>query len=205
MAVVDPGVGGFRRPLALKVGRGDILVGPDNGLFALAAERLGGIEIGVEIKNRRYMLDKVSPTFHGRDIFAPTAAHLSNGADIADVGPLLDPKLLAEVPWPKPIIERERIICQVIDIDRFGTLRLSINALKLKELGVSVGRPLWVGVSGHRHLMPFVETFEDVSAGEFLMTVDSSNWISIAQNLGNAAERLNASVGDEVVLKVPAS
>ncbi|HZD59342.1 MAG TPA: SAM-dependent chlorinase/fluorinase [Anaerolineae bacterium] len=204
MAVVDPGVGGSRRPLAVKVGRGDILIGPDNGLLILAAEKLGGIELCVEITNRQYMLESVSPTFHGRDIFAAAAAHLSNGVDIAAVGPQVDPALLTGVPWPKPVIEPGRITCQIIDIDRFGTLRLSIDAPGFKELGISIGGSLWAKVSGHRHLMPFVETFEAVSAGEFLVIIDSANWVSIAQNLGSAAQQLGASIGDEAILVAPA-
>jgi len=200
VAVVDPGVGGVRKPLLLKAARGDVLIGPDNGLLIPAAERLGGVAGSVEIKNRRYMHDVVSPMFHGRDIFAPVAAHVSNGADMADIGPSIDPALLAKMPWPKPVIEPGRIICQVIDIDRFGTLRLNIDARKFEKLDVPVGETLSIEFAGRKQLVRFVETFSDVPRGELLIAVDSASWLSIAKNLGNAAKALGIGIGDEVVI-----
>ena len=94
-AVVDPGVGTARRALALAGGDGRIYVGPDNGLLLLAADRLGGVREAVEITEGTYLLSPVSATFHGRDVFAPAAAHLARGLPLGELGPALDPAALA--------------------------------------------------------------------------------------------------------------
>src|ERR671929_935574 len=94
LAVVDPGVGGSRRPLALRDGEGRLYVGPDNGLLVTAAEAGGGVAEAHELANPAYALERVSRTFHGRDLFAPAAAHLALGVPAAELGPPLDPEVL---------------------------------------------------------------------------------------------------------------
>src|SRR5690349_6007049 len=98
VAVVDPGVGTPRRPIAIRTGRGDVLVGPDNGLLIPAAHVLGGVAAAHEIANADLFLSKVSSTFHGRDIFSPVGAHLANGLPIAEVGPEVDVPTLRALP-----------------------------------------------------------------------------------------------------------
>jgi S-adenosylmethionine hydrolase len=106
VAVVDPGVGGARKPVALRGGDGRLYVGPDNGLLLVAADSLGGIEEAVEIANEDYMLTPVSRTFHGRDIFSPAGAHLAAGVELRELGPVLDPATLARLELPVAQIGR---------------------------------------------------------------------------------------------------
>src|SRR5206468_9429147 len=94
LAVVDPGVGGGRRPLALRDGEGRLYVGPDNGLLLPAADRFGGVVEACELANPAFALESVSRTFHGRDLFSPAAAHLALGVTLADLGPPVDPEAL---------------------------------------------------------------------------------------------------------------
>src|SRR5438445_442988 len=126
LAVVDPGVGGARRPLALRDGEGRIHVGPDNGLLVLAAEKLGGIAEAHELANSEYALESVSRTFHGRDLFSPAAAHLALGVPIAELGPPIAPDALARLDTPRPEIGTSRIHATVLSIDRFGNMQLNL-------------------------------------------------------------------------------
>src|SRR5439155_16449422 len=101
-AVVDPGVGSSRRGIALRGGDGRLYVGPDNGLLIPAAEKLGGVEAAHELTNREYALEPVSPTFHGRDIFSPAAAHLASGVALEQLGPAIVPGSLARPELAQP-------------------------------------------------------------------------------------------------------
>src|SRR4051812_39756332 len=109
LAVVDPGVGGDRREIAISGENGRIYVGPDNGLLVPAAEKLGGIQAAHEISNRQYALEPVSATFHGRDVFSPAAAHLARGLDIAELGPALEIDSLSRLEVPKADVTDRRI------------------------------------------------------------------------------------------------
>src|ERR1043166_9140863 len=122
LAVVDPGVGGQRRPLALRTGSELLLVGPDNGLLILAAEKLGGIAAVHELANPEYALDSVSRTFHGRDLFSPAAAHLALGVPLAELGPPLDSDALARLDLPQPDVGATRVHATVRSNDRFGNV-----------------------------------------------------------------------------------
>jgi len=201
LGVVDPGVGTRRRALVLEVERGDYLVGPDNGLLIPAARALGGIEKAVEITNERYMLQPVCPTFHGRDVFAPVAAHLARGVDITEFGPSIEVKTLEKAPWPEPRIKGREIFAEVIDVDRFGTLRFSISRVDLAERGVRLGVELHLIFRGRDFVFPFCATFSEVEAGEALLLVDSSNLLSLAVNQGSAAEKFGLEIGEKVKLK----
>src|SRR5204862_2575723 len=114
LAVVDPGVGGQRRSLALRTGERRLLVGPDNGLLIPAAEVLGGIEAAHELANPEYALDTVSRTFHGRDLFSPAAAHLARGIPIDELGPPVDPQALVRLDVPEPGIGQDRLRASVL-------------------------------------------------------------------------------------------
>ncbi len=127
VAVVDPQVGTERRALALRSGDGRILVGPDNGLLSLAWERCGGVDLAVDITRSPHRLEPVSATFHGRDIFAPVAAHLARGAELADAGDPLDPTALAVVELPKPRTEGGELVAHALVLDRFGNVGLNVD------------------------------------------------------------------------------
>src|SRR5205085_2232579 len=120
VGVVDPGVGTARRPIAVRTRRGDVLVGPDNGLLPAAAAALGGVSEAVELADARFMLQPRSNTFHGRDIFAPMAAALATGTPLGDLGPSLDPTTLVSLDLPRPCWDGEALQCAVVYVDNFG-------------------------------------------------------------------------------------
>src|SRR5436305_15138481 len=118
LAVVDPGVGSGRRPLALRDGKGRLHVGPDNGLLLPAADAFGGVAQAHELANADYSLQPVSRTFHGRDLFAPAAAHLAAGVPLDALGPALDPDELVRVEVPRAEVGQNRIRSAALGIDR---------------------------------------------------------------------------------------
>src|SRR5207249_9612659 len=125
IAVVDPGVGTERLPLALKTGRGDLLVGPDNGLLIAAAEELGGIVEARSITNRALMLERISSSFHGRDIFSPTAAHLATGTPFEEVGPTVPLDSLVRLPEVRPTVRDGVLETAVVHVMVFGNVTLA--------------------------------------------------------------------------------
>src|SRR5213596_3650577 len=127
LAVVDPGVGGQRRSLALRAGDGRLLVGPDNGLLIPAAETLGGIEAAHELANPDYALDIVSRTFHGRDLFSPAAAHLARGVALEQLGLPIDDQALVRIEVPTPEVGHNRIRATVLYVDHFGNIELNLK------------------------------------------------------------------------------
>ncbi|RJQ52331.1 MAG: hypothetical protein C4521_10680 [Actinobacteria bacterium] len=201
LAVVDPGVGARRRAVAIGCRDGSALVGPDNGLLAYAARLLGGVAASHEITNTRYMRPSRHPTFHGRDVFAPAAAHLASGVPLDALGPPIQPETLAPLPWPEPAAEDHVIACRVIDVDRFGTVRLNVREEQLGSLGVDTSRDVDLAF-GHIELkLPLAKTFADVAKGRPLLLFDSSNLLSLALNQESAAERYGLTVGDRVTLR----
>lgn len=205
LGVVDPGVGTERRQVALRVARGDVLVGPDNGLFMLGAEALGGISEARQLDNRSLWLDSnASTTFHGRDIFSPVAARLAAGAATFDeVGSALEIDSLVALPTVHVKVGDGWIETEVIYIDSFGNLRLAGGAQDLVEaLGdVTDGRPLWVEMSGDAgddprvEELPFATTFGAVAEGASLVYIDSSGHLALADNQGSAASRRGITSG----------
>lgn len=200
LAVVDPGVGGARRPIGIETEQGSFLIGPDNGLLIPAANRLGGIRKVVEISNKEFMLEPVSATFHGRDIFSPVAAHLLKGINLALLGSEIKPAALEKAPWPEPKIGQSQIKAEVIDIDRFGTVHLNVTQSHLKQLKINDGEKLKIEWEKSSQVLPFLKTFSDVGKGKPLLLVDSSGYLCLAVNQGNASELLNLKVGQQVNL-----
>ena len=121
VCVVDPEVGTKRKPIIIKVGRGDYLIGPDNGVLIPATRFLGGIKKAVGITNEKYMRKPVSPIFHGRDIFTPAAAYLSKGVKMEEFGKELNPKNLAKAPYEEAEIRGNEIHAKVISTNKFGS------------------------------------------------------------------------------------
>jgi S-adenosylmethionine hydrolase len=200
LAVVDPGVGTERRPIAVLTGRGDILVGPDNGLLLPAAGRLGGAAEARLLENAGWRLPRTSSTFHGRDIFAPAAAHLALGEPFDDAGPLIDPGSLVQLEIPIPTVEPGRLGTSVVYIDSFGNLRLAgteadlAAALGPPELGAGLELTL-PAPTVRTELARWSRTFGEARPGELLVYVDSSGNLAIAVSTGNAAERLGTEPG----------
>jgi S-adenosyl-L-methionine hydrolase (adenosine-forming) len=200
LAVVDPGVGTSRGAVALRAG-GCLLVGPDNGLLAWAAEALGGADRAHALANPDYQLSPTSRTFHGRDVFAPVAAHLATGVDLAELGPELDPARLVRLEAPTARLDGDRLLAEVVAVDHFGNLLLSFGHSELERAGLRLGDQVEIRVGERSSSATVGETFGAVPAGSLVVHEDSSRRIAISRNHGRAAEALQARAGDAVVLE----
>jgi S-adenosylmethionine hydrolase len=200
LAVVDPGVGGPRKPIALRGGEGRLYVGPDNGLLLVAAERLGGVEAAVELSEPAYRLESVARTFHGRDIFAPAAAHLAAGVELGVLGPEVSVDALIRLELPVPEVGARRIRATVVYVDRFGNVQLNLTSAELEEIGIEPGANVEVAVGFERYYAVAARTFAEVRRGDIVLYEDAYRNISLAINQGNAAEMFGAAVGQELEL-----
>ena len=200
VAVVDPGVGTRRRAVVLQAGRGDLLVGPDNGLLLPAVERLGGVEKAYSLENENLFKIPVHPTFHGRDIFAPAAAHLSLGVSPQEVGPPLDEEDLAPAPWGRAKEGEGAVYALVIDVDRFGSLRLNAYPAQVKSLGYKEGDTILLGVGEGELEATYAPTFGEVEIGSILLFEDSSGVMAAGINGGSLARTTGATPGDLLII-----
>jgi S-adenosyl-L-methionine hydrolase (adenosine-forming) len=187
VAVVDPGVGTARRGIVVEA-PGGLLVGPDNGLLAAAADALGGVRRVVVLDNPAWHASAVAPTFHGRDVFAPVAARLAGGADVADAGTTVDPKTLVRLPEPVVAGGAGWLEAEVTSVDRFGNVQLAARGSALDGFG-----PL-VSVGGLRAVR--ARTFGDAHPGELVVFIDSADRVAIAVNGGRAVVALGVTPGD---------
>jgi S-adenosyl-L-methionine hydrolase (adenosine-forming) len=201
VAVVDPQVGTERRGLALRTGDGRVLVGPDNGLLSLAWQRCGGVELVVDITRSPHRLEPVSATFHGRDIFAPVAAHLAAGAELADAGDPLDPASLTTVELPEPRQEAGGLVAHALVVDRFGNAGLNVDHNGLAGTGITLGETIEIETGGERYLAKYAHTFADVTPGELLVYEDAYRTLAVAINRGDAASTLGLRPDAEVRLR----
>lgn len=201
LAVVDPGVGSPRKAVAVRVAEDDrVLVGPDNGLLLLAVERFGGAVEAVDVSRSPVRLEPISATFHGRDLFAPVAAHLALGTEPAALGEPLDPGELIAIERPPPAIEPGRLVATVGHLDSFGNATLIASAASAAEAGLKLGRPIVVEASGERCDAVYAVTFADVAEGELLLYLGATGSLALAVNRGSVAERLDLGPGAEVEL-----
>jgi S-adenosyl-L-methionine hydrolase (adenosine-forming) len=201
VAVVDPQVGTERRAVALETGDGRILVGPDNGLLSLAWERSGGVTLAVDVTRSPHRLEPVSATFHGRDVFAPVAARLAAGAELADAGDPLQPDQLERLELPEPRQEGEALVAHALICDRFGNVTLDVEHDRLEGSGLRLGASVEVEVGDRRRLATYAHTFADVGAGELLVYEDAYRTLALAVNRGNAAAMLGVEPDAEVRLR----
>ncbi len=205
LAVVDPDVGAQRRAVALELQDGRRLVGPDNGVLALAAQAGGGIVAAVDIARSPYRLEPVSATFHGRDLFAPVAAHLAGGVVLAATGDPCDPGELVGLDLPRPRLEEGALVSHVRHVDRFGNLQLDADHQDLADSGLRLGRAVELEFrpagGADRVAFPYVRTFADVDRGEMLLYEDAQRRGSIAVSHGDAAARLGLGLDDEVRIR----
>jgi S-adenosyl-L-methionine hydrolase (adenosine-forming) len=201
LAIVDPKVGSDRRALALRT-PDRLFVGPDNGLLIAAAERFGGIEEAVALENSEYHLDPVSRTFHGRDVFAPAAAHLALGAKLADFGPAVEPEGLARLDVPAAEVGTGRLRAQVLYVDRYGNVQLTATAEDLERAGIEPGARVEIDVGFESYFATVARTFADVRVGDILLYEDSYWNVALAINGGNAAEMLGGGAGAELRIRL---
>jgi S-adenosyl-L-methionine hydrolase (adenosine-forming) len=201
VAVVDPQVGTERRGLALRTGEGRLLVGPDNGLLSLAWERFGGIELAVDVTRSPHRLEPVSATFHGRDLFAPVAAHLAAGAALADAGDPIEPDELQRVELPEPRREDGALLAHVLVIDRFGNASLNVAHEQLAGSGLTLGAAVELELGGNRLSATYAQTFADVGPGELIVYEDAYRTLAVAINRGDAAATLGLRPDSELRLR----
>jgi S-adenosylmethionine hydrolase len=202
VAVVDPQVGTERRAVALRCRDGRMLVGPDNGLLSLAWERAEGVELAVDVTRSTHRLEPVSATFHGRDVFAPVAAYLAAGAQLAEAGEPLDPETLAQVQPPEPAgAEDGRVGAHALATDRFGNVALDLSHETLAGTGLTLGGEVEIAVRDEFHLATYAVTFADVGQGELLVYEDAYRMLAIAINQGDARATLGLEPDDEVQLR----
>ena len=200
LAVVDPSVGSERRAVVLETAWGEFFVGPDNGLLIPAAQECGGIKRAFEVTDQRFMLTPVSRTFQGRDVFAPAAAHVANGVDPEELGPAIEPGTLAPLEIADAWVHDDHLHAEILQVDRFGNLQLNFGREHLEKIDLGDTEHLEVRLEGHRLRLPFVGTFSDVKAGEFALVEDSYRHMSLAVNNGDAAARLRARPGSNVIV-----
>ncbi|HUQ43387.1 MAG TPA: SAM-dependent chlorinase/fluorinase [Candidatus Limnocylindria bacterium] len=204
VAVVDPGVGTERRPIGIRTARGDVLIGPDNGLLVPAAERLGGIAESRLLANRAWMLPVTSQTFHGRDLFAPMAAQLAIGGAFEDLGPAVEPRDLVRLPAATATVEEGRLVTAATYVDSFGNVRLAGGpadlAAALGDLpwGTRLGLELLDDPATRDDHARWHQTFGDATAGELLVYVDSNGNLALAVSSGDAASRLRIGTGARI-------
>jgi len=201
LAVVDPGVGGHRRPLVLRDNEGRFYVGPDNGLLLPAAER-AGIAAASELANPAYALESISRTFHGRDLFAPAAAHLARGVQIGELGPPIDPEALVRLDLPEPVFSDGVIHATTLYVDSFGNIALNLTRDDLERVGVVPGTRVELDVAGERYYAVSARTFADARAGDVILYEDSYRNMSIAISNGNAAAMLRAVIGRPLSIRI---
>ena len=204
LAVVDPGVGGQRRPLALEDASGRLYVGPDNGLLLPAAERYGGVVAAHELANPAYALEHVSRTFHGRDLFSPAAAHLALGVPLGELGPPIDVDALVHLELPQPEHGDDGIRATVLGIDRFGNAALNLTRDDFEQAGIVPGTTVEVDAAGNRYFAVAARTFADAREGDLILYEDSYRNVAIAVSRGSAAALLGLDEGSELRLHVDA-
>jgi len=201
VAVVDPGVGTSRSPIVIRAERGDLLIGPDNGLLRPAAARLGGIREARLAANRALWLPETSNNFHGRDIFSPVAAHLARGVALQEVGPPLATDTLIDLELPAASVREGRLNTAVVFVDRFGNCRLAGDLPDLNgAIGpVTTGQRLAIQLAAARHEVVWSSTFGLVDPGKALLYRDGDTaGLALAVNQGSAAEQFGLALGDLV-------
>jgi S-adenosylmethionine hydrolase len=190
MAIVDPGVGSERKAIAIKT-KNYYFIGPDNGILIPAAKEDGIIEI----RETKISLPYISSTFHGRDIFAPTAAFLAKENNFEKIGEKINK--FNDLEFFKSI-NKDFIECEVIFIDRFGNLVLSI---KNSDIDLSNNR-LLLEKNGKEYELKYVNTYANANKGELLILRGSSDFYEISIREGSAKDFLNISVGNKIIIKV---
>ncbi len=201
VCVVDPGVGTRRKPIIIEAGRGDFLIGPDNGVLLPATAVLGGIKKIVEITNEKYMKKPVSPVFHGRDIFVPAAAYLSKGVKIEKFGKKLNSNDLVKAPYEEAKAVKNEIHAKVISINKFGSLHLNIMHDIWDKFNVKKGDIVAVNFARKTLKVPFLTTFGDAGKEKPLIIKDDYGRMELANNMGNFSKQHMVKIGDSCIIK----
>ncbi len=197
LAVIDPGVGGSRKSIAIEVADGEgVLVGPDNGLLAPAVAMAGGAGRAVVLTNDQYHLPSHGATFAGRDIFAPVVGHLCNGVDLAELGDLIDADELLPGMVPLPREEPEGLVGEVLWVDHFGNCQLNVGPDEIAEWGTQ----LQISFGETKRVVTRQHTFADVATGAVGLVVDSCGMLALVLDQRSAAVDLGIGPGDQITL-----
>lgn len=196
IGVVDPGVGGGRKPIIIQA-RSALFVGPDNGLLAPAAERLG-VERVYKILSRELLPPKVSDVFDGRDIFGPVGALLAKGVDPSELGTVVSGYV--RLPNYEPKAVGSHLEARVIHVDGFGNLVTNITNEVLNGIGARDGCVFAVNVHGREYRVPYVRHFSAIPKGELLMLVAGGGYLELSVNMGSAREHLGVGRGEKMNL-----
>jgi len=199
VAVVDPGVGTARRGVAVQAG-GALFIGPDNGLLSVAIAQAGGAARAVSLTNAALWLENSAATFHGRDIFMPVAARLADGMPLAEAGEPIAVATLVTLPRPEYRIADGVVHAEVVTVDGFGNVQLSLPGPNAPGAGLVPGTRVAVAWDGREAVMPFVTTFGEVAPGEPLCYRDGGDWVAVAVAGGDAAGLLGLRTGTPVTL-----
>jgi S-adenosyl-L-methionine hydrolase (adenosine-forming) len=199
VAVVDPGVGTARRGVAVAAGD-SVFVGPDNGLLSWAVAACGGAARAFSLTNSGLWLDRVTATFHGRDIFMPVAAHLATDAELTAAGEEIDVAALVTLPTPERLVRDGTAEGEVLTVDRFGNVQLTITGSDAATIGVTSGGAMLVRSGRHQLTVPYRDMFGAVAPGELVAYADSAGLVSIAVNGGDAARRIGLPTGARVTI-----
>ncbi|HDQ05981.1 MAG TPA: hypothetical protein ENN36_04575 [Candidatus Bathyarchaeota archaeon] len=192
VAVVDPGVGTKRRPIIVETRR-SLYVGPDNGLLMLAAHKEQITNV-YQIANPEYTLSDVSTTFHGRDIFAPAAAHLAQGKEPSDFGPAIHDYVSPE--FAKPQTRDGELQGEILCIDHFGNIISNITSEDLEKTGFNKGDSLLVRLGNKTLTLQFCSAYGEVQSGAPLALIGGSNFLEVAVNQGSASAVFKAKLGE---------
>jgi len=198
LCVVDYGVGTARKAVAMKTRNDFFFVGPDNGLFTLVAHHYGVKDLR-EITNPKFMRREVSTSFHGRDIFAPTAALIDAGESFEEVGPRI--LTYEELKYNEARVEGNKILGEVAYVDGFGNVETNVPQSFMEEIGAELDSSVSITIGKRIYKMTYCQTFGDVMKGELLIHTDSSGYLEIAVNQGNAASLLGVKGGEEILLE----
>jgi hypothetical protein len=194
VAVVDPGVGTKRRPILVATKRA-FYVGPDNGLLMLSAQRQG-ISHVYHVTNKQFMLPRVSRTFHGRDIFAPTAAHLAKGHAPSESGPEINDYVFPR--FAEPSLKKKVLFGEILHIDDFGNVITNVSLKELEKMGIKEGDMLRVKLKEDAITLKLCVAYGEVKAKQPLAIIGSHSFLEISVNQGDASKRFKAKIGDSV-------
>ena len=200
LAVVDPGVGTQRRAVAVEVGGGEsVLVGPDNGLLAPTVALVGGADRAVSLTETKYQLPAPGPTFAGRDIFGPAAAHIASGVDLLDLGEEVEVSSL--VPGLMPITSKEDdgLHAEVLWVDQYGNAQINLDPAEL-EIKENEINHFEITTSGLTRIAKKVNNFEELSGGELGLTIDSYGLVALVIGRGSASDEMKISTGNQVII-----
>lgn len=194
VVVVDPGVGTKRKPILIETEK-DFFIGPDNGVLVLAAENQG-IRHVYEITNPKFTLPRISQTFHGRDIFAPAAAHLSTGVKPSEFGPETHKIVMPK--FAKVTRKGKALLGEIIHIDNFGNIITNFTTKHLEALGIE--NSVYVKLKGERLTLKLCKAYAEVEVQKPLAIIGSHDFLEISVNMGSAAKAFGVKVGDAVTL-----